>query len=1175
MRYVAGIAFAAALAAGAGRAEAGPDFATCDADLVACDSIVDSCCYRDFDQSGGDKAIIIPLDRCHQRLEVAGKLGPPGEAAAEWCRKPTGAFGVGGSSQDFGMYQAYGLVYRLMQNDIDVYWIINPTKDPLALTANDQTYIASDVDMWVLTSDTAAPPAGALTSCGFGCTAPVMRLSSTTLAPIASSYDRKEFPVRGAFMIAPEDRARFNAFWKKQAPFNVAPYTTAEYSFSQVDLYEVQTGARIVYQDFRTAGPNYALGGAGSGAPVAVRIDYKPPRLARLAPAGVSEIWLGMAKLYDPAGQPGCKSGTFVPADAVFCDITENDIQAGVLVSGAFEWAWLDRWSDSSPCGSAAEITQHAKLDEFMTHQPAVRAGGSVMYMEAAVGVVESCPNMQFQGKVGAGAGLAPDTGGVAEPLIIRHPQNMFLQMSDLPPEFVSGAVGSWFYYGNGAAGYDPVHTNPTTGSLKRLLTVDRSSGANQLCTGHKSTPACDLFAQSSDADYQDMGSYVRHKGDPDNGIAFYMGGNQVNNAPSHLRVILNSLIAVPFATVSQTPAEIIEVSRSSPIVTITDGIELQYQGTYEVLDPAPAMTTYEGVASDATFEFPYTKGHLRGIETASIGATGVDYTDLTGVVFDAAQGIPPVSPTGCGSPFNAGCRTVFTNVTSGAIQQRPGQDNVPFFTTTNVALLKPFLGTAFTDDETRTLISRVLAGVNESGVYVPKLGGVDRSTVAVIESSQFAGELRPTIAYFGALDGMLHAVCAEVLGPCTAKGQELWAFLPRTQMARVSKNIQRIDGSPKVADMYGDFYGTGKREWRTILTFQTGSGDAGFANRTPSVFAVDITDPAAPAVLWEVTTPAVRGPFELGIGIHLAMGPVRVGGQTRNVVFAQTNNGGTGAPGVYLASIDAETGAVIRNTGATYAYPQPPRGIGSDPPVPDTGIPGGVAAIDMGTTFALTHVVMATLYGELYVLDAATLDNVNGTVPLFRFSGNYHPIGAAPTIYFDTSTQKLHAVVVSGGYADPVNSSWAPPTVNQYAVSVALDATSAPMLETGGDYGGERAFVIDLGPGNRAFAQALIAGNELFIVTDTGDVNSSSYGTLGQQTGRLSRYSLTGGTAITVNQPIAGGASGADFSNGKVYTGAANQTQKTDLPAFNPAGESVQLEYLVSTERALWLRLR
>ncbi len=141
--------------------------------------------------------------------------------------------------------------------------------------------------------------------------------------------------------------------------------------------------------------------------------------------------------------------------------------------------------------------------------------------------------------------------------------------------------------------------------------------------------------------------------------------------------------------------------------------------------------------------------------------------------------------------------------------------------------------------------------------------------------------------------------------------------------------------------------------------------------------------------------------------------------------------------------------------------------------------------------------------------------------------------------------------------------------------VSVSLEGVSAPMSEIGGDFGGERAFVIDLGAGNRAFAQALAAGNELFVVTDSGDVNSNTYGTTGAQTGGLGRYSLTGGSAITVNTPIAGGASSAGFAGQKVYTGAANQAQKTDLAGFDSAGEGVELEFLASTGRSLWLRLR
>ena len=68
------------------------------------------------------------------------------------------------------MFQAYGLVYRLMQAGIPVYWAVNPTKDPPALTlsqnANAQTYINTDIDLWVVNATGTPPTLGsALTAC--------------------------------------------------------------------------------------------------------------------------------------------------------------------------------------------------------------------------------------------------------------------------------------------------------------------------------------------------------------------------------------------------------------------------------------------------------------------------------------------------------------------------------------------------------------------------------------------------------------------------------------------------------------------------------------------------------------------------------------------------------------------------------------------------------------------------------------------------------------------------------------------------------------------------------------------------------------------------------------------------------------------------------------------------
>src|SRR5688572_11030001 len=61
------------------------DFATCAPDLVACDDDTDDCCYRAFDPVANDRAIIVPLDRCHQVVAQSGKYAPPPATAPAWC----------------------------------------------------------------------------------------------------------------------------------------------------------------------------------------------------------------------------------------------------------------------------------------------------------------------------------------------------------------------------------------------------------------------------------------------------------------------------------------------------------------------------------------------------------------------------------------------------------------------------------------------------------------------------------------------------------------------------------------------------------------------------------------------------------------------------------------------------------------------------------------------------------------------------------------------------------------------------------------------------------------------------------------------------------------------------------------------------------------------------------
>ena len=58
---------------------------------------------------------------------------------------------------------------------------------------------------------------------------------------------------------------------------------------------------------------------------------------------------------------------------------------------------------------------------------------------------------------------------------------------------------------------------------------------------------------------------------------------------------------------------------------------------------------------------------------------------------------------------------------------------------------------------------------------------------------------------------------------------------------------------------------------------FQTGTGDTTGMDRVPAVYALDVSNPASPTVLWEysLADTAARGTFELGVGVTLAAGRV------------------------------------------------------------------------------------------------------------------------------------------------------------------------------------------------------------------------------------------------------------------------------------------------------------
>jgi hypothetical protein len=144
--------------------------------------------------------------------------------------------------------------------------------------------------------------------------------------------------------------------------------------------------------------------------------------------------------------------------------------------------------------------------------------------------------------------------------------------------------------------------------------------------------------------------------------------------------------------------------------------------------------------------------------------------------------------------------------------------------------------------------------------------------------------------------------------------------------------------------------------------------------------------------------------------------------------------------------------------------------------------------------------------------------------------------------------------------------------------VSVPLDGTGSTVTVTAGATcsasGGTSDFALSYGNSSRAFAQATVAGGELYVVTDSDiEPNAETYG-LTANTGQLYRIQLDSpsiGSAITVS----GGAGEVDAHGGNVYVGGGLGVEKESFMDFDAlSGGATELLGNFRTARRLWLRI-
>jgi len=151
---------------------------------------------------------------------------------------------------------------------------------------------------------------------------------------------------------------------------------------------------------------------------------------------------------------------------------------------------------------------------------------------------------------------------------------------------------------------------------------------------------------------------------------------------------------------------------------------------------------------------------------------------------------------------------------------------------------------------------------VNSSPIFVgapnPRLfSGRSFAGSTVYPSWATTNANRTPVLYVGGNDGMLHGFNATV--GATSSGVETLAFIPKTVLENGIKELADpayqhryfVDGELTVADAWNG------SAWRTVLVGTLGAGGVKDDRSTTNnaVFALDVTNPGSPTLLWEKST--------------------------------------------------------------------------------------------------------------------------------------------------------------------------------------------------------------------------------------------------------------------------------------------------------------------------------
>jgi len=334
----------------------------------------------------------------------------------------------------------------------------------------------------------------------------------------------------------------------------------------------------------------------------------------------------------------------------------------------------------------------------------------------------------------------------------------------------------------------------------------------------------------------------------------------------------------------------------------------------------------------------------------------------------------------------------------------------------------------------------------------------------------------RQTMIYVGANDGMLHAFSED--------GKEKFSIIPRNLLSKLReiRNDHQffVDSSPRAYDV---FFKKGKKKgyWRTVLV----SGERGGGTY---YFALDITDPEDPQILWEITDSRMGYTWS-----RPELGRVKIKGEEKFVAFV---GGGYTDPkdpkneniGNTFYIIDLEDGEIIKRFS-----------VGDK----SNRIPSGATAFDKDLDGRVDAVYFGDIKGSLWKIEISG-ENIDDwkLIELFKSDGG-NPIFYPPAV----TKNNQGKVLIYFGQGDELNLFEKEKTYYFYEIWD-KGSEGEKIWKTEGD--------LKLKPGEKILASPSIGNNVVYFTTweYTGIEDNCGAG-IGRLYGlTTSRFGVQGGLA-------------------------------------------------------------